>query len=121
MRPKPIIMFESPLCRTTRKSVAILQADAVYAVFHDGHPIAIRDYCPQSSGGERKYRRTGFPSAAPAFNLADRLNRLFQTDKFAVHKLTSGEPIVEKARRARKACGTRRGRWPGPSPSRSGR
>jgi hypothetical protein len=43
-----------------------------------------------------KYAKTSFPSAAHAFNLAERLNERFSTTDFTVVMMTVGRTIREK-------------------------
>lgn len=92
-RPKPTIKL-SYTDSTTGKSEQVLDADAIYAVFHDGKPINVRlvhamDY------PSPKYKKSSFSNSGHAFNLAERLNKLFKTDKFQVVRLTVGEVITE--------------------------
>ena len=42
-----------------------------------------------------KYKKVSFSNSGHAFNLAERLNKLYKTDKFEVIKLTQGEVIKE--------------------------
>ena len=43
-----------------------------------------------------KYRkRSAHGQSGHAFNLADKLNKMFSTDKFVVYKMTSGVPVSE--------------------------
>jgi hypothetical protein len=42
-----------------------------------------------------KYKKTSFSNPGHAFNLAERMNKLFKTEDFVVVKLTQGEIIDE--------------------------
>jgi hypothetical protein len=42
-----------------------------------------------------KYKKTSFSNSGHAFNLAERLNKKFNTKDFTVVKLVSGEQIQE--------------------------
>ena len=43
-----------------------------------------------------KYKKVSFSNSGHAFNLAERLNTLFKTDKFEVVELKAGKVIKEK-------------------------
>jgi len=45
-----------------------------------------------------KYKKVSFSNSGHAFNLADRLNKKFNTDKFSVVKLVDGETISRNAK-----------------------
>lgn len=92
-RPKPVIMMNYTDTKTY-KAEQVLQADAIYAVFLDGQPINLRSrHTLIDDGG--KYKKVSFSNRGHAFNLAEKLNLLFKTDKFAVFRLAQGEKVVE--------------------------
>lgn len=91
-RPKPEILL-SLTDKKTYKSEQVLQADAIYAVFYDGEPVNLRSLNTLVSYPGPKYKKTSFPNSGAAFNLADKLNKRFNTTLFTVHKLTHGEQI----------------------------
>lgn len=93
-RPKPVIILDHTDSRTY-KSEQILAADAIYAVFYEGKPINLRSMNSLVDYPGPKYKRMCFPGPGHAFNLAEKLNKLFKTDKFAVFKLSQGEQITE--------------------------
>lgn len=93
-RPKPVIILDHTDSKTY-KSEQILAADAIYAVFYEGQPINLRSMNSLVDYPGPKYRRAAFQNPGHAFNLSDKMNKLFKTDKFAVFKLTAGEQIVE--------------------------
>ena len=93
-RPKPKILMEWTDPKTFR-SEQLLDADAIYAVFHDGKPINLRRLNSLSNYPGPKYKKVSFSNSGHAFNLAERLNKLYKTDKFEVVKLTQGEVIKE--------------------------
>ena len=93
-RPKPKILMEFTDPKTYR-SEQILDADAIYAVFHDSKPINLRCLNSLVNFPGPKYKKVSFSNSGHAFNLATRLNKLFKTDKFTVVKLLQGEIIVE--------------------------
>ena len=88
-RPKPKILMEFTDPKTYR-SEQILDADAIFAVFHDGKPINLRSLNSLVNFPGPKYKKVSFSNSGHAFNLATRLNKLFKTDKFSVVKLLQG-------------------------------
>jgi len=93
-RPKPTILLES-VDKKTYKSQQVLVATGVYAVFHNGNPINLRTLNSLVSYPGPKYKKVSFANPGSAFNLAEKLNKLFHTDEFEVFKLTGGEKIEE--------------------------
>ncbi len=94
-RPKPSILlnYTDP---KTYKSEQVLKAEAIYAVFYDGQPINLRSLNSLLDYPGPKYKKCSFSNRGHAFNLAEKLNKLFKTDKFAVFALTQGDQITEK-------------------------
>jgi len=88
-RPKPQIILDYTNPKTY-KSEQILEADAIYAVFYAGNPISLVNYPGP------KYKKVSFSNSGHAFNLAERLNTLFKTDKFEVIELKQGRVVKEK-------------------------
>lgn len=95
-RPKPTIILEYTNSKTY-KSEQVLQADYIYAVYHNGQPINLRTLNSLVNYPGPKYKKVSFSNAGHAFNLAERLNKVFKTDKFAVWKLTGGEIVTEES------------------------
>jgi hypothetical protein len=93
-RPKPTIVLEN-VNPKTYKAEQVLDAIAFYAVFYQGKPINVRTLSHLISYPGPKYKKVSFSNSGHAFNLADRLNKLFKTADFAVFKLTTGVPCVE--------------------------
>ena len=91
-RPKPKILLSKEDDKTNRIE-EIIEVSAIYAVFYDNSPINIKWSSEYVDDVQPKYRKTAFPSEAHAHNLADRLNKKFNTDKFKVFKLSNGEII----------------------------
>ena len=94
-RPKPNVLLE----HTDRnfRSEQVLDAEAIYAVFLDGSPINLKSFNSLVDQPGAKYKKTSFSNSGHAFNLAERLNEKFNTDKFTVEKLIAGEQIKEDA------------------------
>lgn len=95
-RPKPDILLEHTN-KSNYKAEQVLKADAIYAVFYDGEPINLRTLNTLVSYPGPKYKKCSFSNSGHAFNLAEKLNKLFKTDKFEVYRLTHGEKIQESA------------------------
>jgi hypothetical protein len=93
-RPKPSVILNHT-DNKTYKSEQILAADAIYAVFYEGRPINLRSLNSLVNYPGPKYKKSSFSNPGHAFNLAEKLNKLFKTDKFAVYKLTQGELVTE--------------------------
>lgn len=93
-RPKPEVLLEA-VNKHTYKAEQVLAADAIYSVFFDGQPINLRTLNTLVSYPGPKYKKVSFSNSGHAFNLAERLNKIFKTDQFKVVKLTHGEVITE--------------------------
>jgi hypothetical protein len=93
-RPKPEILVEYTDSKTY-KSEQILKSVAIYAVFFQNTPINLRSLNSLVNYPGPKYKKVSFSNSGHAFNLADRLNKLFKTTDFTVVKLTHGETIEE--------------------------
>lgn len=91
-RPKPEILLDFT-DKKTFKSEQILKAEAIYAVFLDDMPINLRTKHAMLDYPGPKYKKCSFSNAGHAFNLAEKLNKLFKTDRFSVHKLTMGKRL----------------------------
>lgn len=91
-RPKPTIMLEHTDSRSYR-SEQVLRADAIYAVFFDGEPINLRSLNSLVNFPGPKYKKVSFSNSGHAINLAQRLNKLFKTDRFEVFVLTQGTKL----------------------------
>lgn len=93
-RPKPqvILSYTDP---KTYKAEQVLEAEAIYAVFYDGSPVNLRSLHTLLDYPGPKYKKCSFSNKGHAFNLAEKLNKLFKTDKFSVFKLSAGIKITE--------------------------
>ena len=94
-RPKPTVLLDYTDPKTY-KSEQVLAADAIYAVFYDGKPINLRSLNSLINYPGPKYKKCSFGNKGHAFNLAEKLNKLFKTDRFKVYKLTQGQEISEQ-------------------------
>lgn len=88
-RPKPTIILENVNSKNY-KAEQVLDADAIYAVFYQGKPINLRTLSHLVSYPGPKYKKVSFSNSGHAFNLAERLNKMFKSTEFAVFKLTAG-------------------------------
>ena len=93
-RPKPTIILEHTDSKTYR-SEQILHADAIYAVFYQDSPINLRSLNSLVNYPGPKYKKVSFSNSGRAFNLAERMNKMFKCNDFTVVKLTQGEVIDE--------------------------
>jgi hypothetical protein len=93
-RPKPKILMEFTDPKSYR-SEQILAAGAIYAVYYENKPINLRSLNALVNFPGPKYKKVSFSNSGHAFNLANRLNKLFKTNQFTVVKLLNGETIVE--------------------------
>lgn len=95
-RPKPNIILE--LSDRNYNAEQILEADAIYAVFYDGNPINLRTLNTLVDYPGPKYKKVSFSNSGHAFNLADRLNKKFNTNLFTVVKLINGEHVTRDSK-----------------------
>lgn len=94
-RPKPNILLTYTNPRTY-KSEEVLAADAIYAVFYQDKPINLRTLNSLISYPGPKYKKVSFSNPGHAFNLADKMNKLFKTTDFSVVELKQGRKINEQ-------------------------
>ena len=94
-RPKPQVIL-SYVDSKTYKAEQVLEAEAIYAVFYNGAPVNLRSLHTLLDYPGPKYKKVSFSNKGHAFNLAEKLNKLFKTDKFEVYKLVVGEKITEE-------------------------
>jgi hypothetical protein len=95
-RPKPTVLL-SHTDNKTYKCEQILASDAIYAVFYEGKPINLRSLNSLVNYPGPKYKKVSFSNPGHAFNLAEKLNKLFKTTSFSVYKLTDGDEVTEKS------------------------
>lgn len=94
-RPKPNILITHTDPRTY-KSEEVLAADAIYAVFYKDKPINLRTLNSLISYPGPKYKKVSFSNPGHAFNLSDKMNKLFKTTDFSVVELKQGRKINEQ-------------------------
>ena len=93
-RPTPTIILES-INKYTYKSEQVLSADAIYSVFYQDQPINLRILNTLVSYPGPKYKKVSFSNPGHAFNLAERLNKMFDSTEFKVIKLEHGTEVTE--------------------------
>ncbi len=91
-RPKPTVVLEK-INKKTFKSDQILEAEAIWAVFYQGKPFNLKSQNSLGGYPGSKYKKVSFSNPGHAHNLAKKLNTLFNSEDFAVYKLTTGEEI----------------------------
>jgi hypothetical protein len=89
-RPKPNVIIEHTN-KETFKLEQILESEAIWAVFYQNKPFNLKSGSMISSYPGPKYKKVSFSNPGHARNLAKKLNKLFDTNDFAVYRLTSGE------------------------------
>lgn len=94
-RPKPTILL-THVDPGTFKSEEILEADAIYAVFYQGKPFNLRTHLNslQDYPGP-KYKKVSFSNPGHAFNLMEKLNKLFKCADFSVVEMRQGQAVNE--------------------------
>jgi len=95
-RPKPNILLEITN-KKTYKTEQVLEADAIWAVFYKDKPINLKTSSIVAQQLGPKYKKVSFSNSGHAFNLAEKLNKLFASSGFAVYKLTTGEKITDES------------------------
>jgi hypothetical protein len=93
-RPKPTVILDYTDPKTY-KAEQVLKAEAIYAVFYGGEPINLRSLNVLLDYPGPKYKKVSFSNPGHAFNLAEKLNKLFKTDRFEVYMLSSGTKVIE--------------------------
>lgn len=94
-RPKPTILL-THVNPSSFKSEEILEADAIYAVFYQGKPFNLRTHLNslQDYPGP-KYKKVSFSNPGHAFNLMEKMNKLFKCNDFTVVELVEGREVNE--------------------------
>jgi len=94
-RPKPKVLLEITN-KKTYKTEQVLEADAIWAVFYKDSPINLKTNSMIAGHISPKYKKVSFSNSGHAFNLAEKLNKLFSTSDFGVVKLITGEKISDE-------------------------
>jgi len=91
-RPKPNILLEITN-KKTYKTEQVLEAEAIWAVFYQDKPINLKTSSIVAQQLGPKYKKISFSNSGHAYNLAEKLNKMFNTQDFSVYKLTTGEKV----------------------------
>jgi hypothetical protein len=91
-RPKPNILLEITN-KKTYKTDQVLEAEAIWAVFYQDKPINLKTSSIVAQQLGPKYKKISFSNSGHAYNLAEKLNKQFNTQDFSVYKLTTGEKV----------------------------
>jgi sulfatase maturation enzyme AslB (radical SAM superfamily) len=94
-RPKPTILL-TYVDPSTYKSEEVLEAEAIYAVFYKSKPFNLRTFLNslQDYPGP-KYKKVSFSNPGHAFNLMEKMNKLFKCSDFTVVELKEGSLVNE--------------------------
>jgi hypothetical protein len=95
-RPKPLVLLEITN-KKTFKTEQVLDAIAIWAVFYQDKPINLKTSSIIAQKVGPKYKKISFSNPGHAFNLAEKLNKMFSTTDFAVYKLITGEKIADES------------------------
>lgn len=95
-RPKPNVLLEIT-DKKTYKTEQVLEADAIWAVFYKDKPVNLKTSSLVAQQVGPKYKKVSFSNSGHAFNLAEKLNKLFNCKDFSVYKLTTGERTTDQA------------------------
>lgn len=93
-RPKPKVLLETTN-KKNYKVEQILEAEAIWAVFYKDKPINVKTEILNNNDIKPKYIKVSFSNSGHAFNLAEKLNKTFNTLDFSVYKLTTGKKVID--------------------------
>jgi hypothetical protein len=96
-RPKPNVLLEQTN-KKTYKTDQVLEADAIWAVFYQDKPINLKTTSVVVQQLGPKYKKVSFSNSGHAFNLAEKLNKMFNSSDFSVYKLITGEKITNESK-----------------------
>jgi hypothetical protein len=95
-RPKPRVLLEVTN-KKNYKTDQVLEADAIWAVFYQDKPINLKTTSIIVQEMGPKYKKVSFSNSGHAFNLAEKLNNMFNTNEFSVYKLTTGQKVANES------------------------
>jgi len=95
-RPRPEVLVELTN-KETYKTEQVLASEGIWAVYFEARPINLKtsNYLVQYPGP--KYKKVSFSNPGHAINLAKKLNKQFQTDKFSVVLLDKGKVVYPES------------------------
>ena len=95
-RPKPKVLLEITN-KKTYKTEQVLEADAIWAVFYKDKPVNLKTSSILAAEVGPKYKKVSFSNSGHAFNLAEKLNKIFNCQDFSVYKLTTGKKVQDES------------------------
>jgi hypothetical protein len=95
-RPKPNVLLEVTN-KKNYKTDQVLEADAIWAVFYQDKPINLKTTSLVAQQLGPKYKKVSFSNSGHAFNLAEKLNKMFNSTDFSVFKLTTGQKVANES------------------------
>jgi hypothetical protein len=95
-RPKPTVLLEA-VNKNTYKAEQVLESQGIFSVFYQGKPINLRTLSTIVSYPGPKYKKVSFSNPGHAFNLAERLNKIFGTQDFQVVRHTQYQVIESES------------------------
>ena len=96
-RPKPKVLLEFTN-KKTYKTEQVLDAEAIWAIFYQDKPINLKTGSMLVQQVGPKYKKVSFSNSGHAINLADKLNKKFNTSDFSVYKLTTGQKLTNESK-----------------------
>jgi hypothetical protein len=96
-RPKPNVLLEITN-KKTYKTEQVLEADAIWAVFYQDKPINLKTSSLVVQHLGPKYKKVSFSNSGHAINLAEKLNKIFNSTGFSVFKLVTGEKLTDESK-----------------------
>jgi len=94
-RPKPTVLLEY-VNKKTYRSEQVLEAEAIWAIFHKGKPFNLKSSNMYTNLPGPKYKKTSFSNPGHAHNLSSKLNEMFNCKDFNVVMLTTGEIVTDE-------------------------
>lgn len=79
--------------KKTYRAEQVLEAEAIWAVFYKGQPFNLKSLSSISNYPAPKYKKVSFSNPGHAFNLAKKLNDMFDSSEFEVYELTAGKKL----------------------------
>ena len=94
-RPKPTVLLEY-VNKSNFKSEQVLSSEGIWAVFYDSKPINLKTSNLLVQYPGPKYKKSTYTEPGHAFNLAERLNEMFNTKDFEVRWMRDSRVIQEE-------------------------
>lgn len=85
-RPKPKILLNSTNINENKKQL-ILHSNGLWVVLYQNKPFSFKTEVIRQVSNTPKYKKTCFPNPGHAYNLAKKLNLLFNCNDFSVKQV----------------------------------